>query len=61
MELSSVARTLGLLVLFLLLLISEIFPVFLTCMICIVLMPMLGVANSFSDALSGFSNQVIFL
>lgn len=60
MELSSVARTLGLLVLFLLLLISEIFPVFLTCMICIVLMPMLGVANSFSDALSGFSNQVIF-
>jgi sodium-dependent dicarboxylate transporter 2/3/5 len=53
-------RTIGMLVAFLVLLISEALPMMLTCLIFLTLMPVLKVAPNFSSALAGFSNQVVF-
>ena len=48
-----------LLLAYILLLISEVFPVSLSSMIIIGLMPFTGVTGNLSIALSGFSNQVV--
>jgi len=53
-------RTIALLVALLVLLISNALPVMLSCMVIIALMPIIGVTQNFSDALSGFSNQTVF-
>jgi sodium-dependent dicarboxylate transporter 2/3/5 len=53
-------RTIGMLVAFLILLITETLPMMLTCLIFLSLMPLLRVTPNFSSALAGFSNQVVF-
>ena len=53
-------HTIGMLLAFLILLIAESLPLTLTSFIILGLMPVLGVSVSFTDALSGFSNQVVF-
>jgi sodium-dependent dicarboxylate transporter 2/3/5 len=53
-------RTIGMLVAFLILLITEALPIMLTCIIFLSLMPLLRVTPNFSAALTGFSNQVVF-
>lgn len=45
---------------FLILLIFEVIPVTLSCLISLGIMPVIGVAADFSSALTGFSNQVVF-
>ena len=53
-------KTIGLMLAFLVMLISEALPLVLTCLITLGLLPTLGIVGSFSGALSGFSNQVVF-
>jgi sodium-dependent dicarboxylate transporter 2/3/5 len=53
-------RTMGMLVAFLILLITETLPMMLICLIFLSLMPLLKVTPNFSAALVGFSNQVVF-
>jgi sodium-dependent dicarboxylate transporter 2/3/5 len=53
-------RTIGMLIAFLILLITEALPMMLTCLIFLCLMPLLKVSPNFSSALTGFSNQVVF-
>lgn len=53
-------RTIGIVVAFLLLLITEALPITIICWAMLGLMPVLGATESFSGALSGFSNQVVF-
>jgi sodium-dependent dicarboxylate transporter 2/3/5 len=53
-------RTIGMLIAFLILLITEALPMMLTCLIFLSLMPVLKVSPNFSSALTGFSNQVVF-
>ncbi len=53
-------RTIGIVIAFLILLVSEALPITLICLIFIGLMPVLHVVASFNAALSGFSNQVVF-
>lgn len=45
---------------FLILLIFEVIPVTLSCLISLGIMPVIGVTADFSSALTGFSNQVVF-
>lgn len=45
---------------FLLLLICEVLPVTLSCLLALGIMPLIGVTDNFNAALSGFSNQVVF-
>lgn len=52
--------TIGMLLAFLLLLIFEVFPMVVTCFLFLGLMPLLKVVPTFSAALSGFANQVVF-
>ena len=53
-------KTIGMMLAFLVMLISEALPLVLTCLITLGLMPTLKIVGSFSGALSGFSNQVVF-
>jgi sodium-dependent dicarboxylate transporter 2/3/5 len=53
-------RVIALLLAFLVILVSEALPIMLACLICLVLMPLLKITPSFSAALTGFSNQVVF-
>lgn len=53
-------KTIGITLMFLILLISEALPMIVTCLLCIGLMPVLHATGSFNEALSGFSNQVVF-
>ena len=53
-------RAIVLLLAFLVILVSEALPIMLACLICLVLMPVLKITPSFSAALTGFSNQVVF-
>ncbi|MDR1249091.1 MAG: anion permease [Treponema sp.] len=53
-------RTIGLLVAFLILLVTEALPIMLACLIFLSLMPLLRVTPNFPAALTGFSNQVVF-
>ena len=53
-------KTIGITLMFLILLITEALPMIVTCLLCIGLMPVLHATGSFNDALSGFSNQVVF-
>jgi sodium-dependent dicarboxylate transporter 2/3/5 len=53
-------RTIGMLLAFLILLITEALPMMLTCLVFLTLMPVLKVTPNFSAALTGFSNQVVF-
>lgn len=46
--------------LFLIILVCEVLPVMLACILTLGIMPVLGVTNDFNTALSGFSNQVVF-
>jgi sodium-dependent dicarboxylate transporter 2/3/5 len=57
---AAAVRTIGLSLAFLVLLVTESLPMMLTCLLCLGLMPVLGVTPSFSAALTGFSNQVVF-
>lgn len=52
--------TVGMLVAFLLMLICESLPMVVTCFLFLGLMPLFKVTASFSGALTGFSNQVVF-
>ncbi len=53
-------RTMGLLLAFLVVLFTEALPMMLTCLISLVLMPVLRITPNFSSALTGFSNPVVF-
>jgi sodium-dependent dicarboxylate transporter 2/3/5 len=53
-------KTIGMLVAFLILLITEALPMMLTCLIFLSLMPVLKVSPGFAQALAGFSNPVVF-
>jgi len=53
-------RSIGLVVAFLILLILEVFPVPVTCFLCLGLAPVLGATANFNNVLSGFANQVMF-
>ena len=53
-------KTVGVMLAFLVMLISEALPLVLTCLIFLGLLPTLGIVGSFSAALTGFSNQVVF-
>lgn len=53
-------KTIGLLIALLIMLIADVFPVMLSCMVIIALMPIIGVTETFSSALSGFANQTVF-
>jgi sodium-dependent dicarboxylate transporter 2/3/5 len=53
-------KTIGMLLAFLILLITEALPMMLSCLILLALMPALKVTSGFSQALVGFSNPVIF-
>ncbi len=53
-------RTIGMVLAFLVVLITEALPLTIICWTFLGLMPLLGASPSFSAALSGFSNQVVF-
>lgn len=53
-------RTIGIVIAFLLLLITESLPITVICWLLLGLMPVYGATASFSEALTGFSNQVVF-
>ena len=57
---SAAIRTIGLSVAFLCLLVTEALPLSITCWTMLVLMPMFGVVQGFPQALTGFSNPVVF-
>lgn len=57
---SAESATLGLLLAFLVILITEALPVVVLCLLTLGLMPVLPVSSSLGDALSGFSNPVVF-
>jgi sodium-dependent dicarboxylate transporter 2/3/5 len=52
--------TIAVLLSFLVMLIAEVLPLMLTCLIFVGLMPLLGITSNFNTALVGFSNQVVF-
>lgn len=47
-------------IIFLIILLCEVIPITLACILTLGLMPVLGMTNDFNTALSGFSNQVVF-
>lgn len=53
-------KTLGLLVAFLIVLITEALPVVLTSLLFVGLMPIMGVTNGLAPALSGFADKVVY-
>ncbi len=53
-------RTIGIVIAFLVILIFEVLPITVTCLIFVGLMPLMGATANFNAALSGFSNQVVF-
>lgn len=53
-------RTLGLAIAFIILLVTEALPSSVSCWIVLGIMPLLGVAEDFGGALSGFSNPIMF-
>jgi sodium-dependent dicarboxylate transporter 2/3/5 len=53
-------KTIGMLLAFLIMLITEALPMMLSCLIFLVLMPVLKVTPGFPQALVGFSNPIIF-
>ncbi|MCL2498136.1 MAG: SLC13 family permease [Symbiobacteriaceae bacterium] len=53
-------RTLCLAVAFFVCLISEALPLAISCWVALGMMPLIGVATTFGDALSGFANPVVF-
>lgn len=53
-------RTIGVLVAFLLLLVTEAFPVVVISLIFVALMPLIGVTSSFGEALKGYSEPIVF-
>lgn len=53
-------RVIGIIVAFLLLLITEAMPITVICWTTLAVMPLVGAVESFPAALSGFSNQVVF-
>ena len=53
-------RTIGMVLAFLVILIAEALPLTIICWAFLGLMPLLGATPTFSAALSGFSNQVVF-
>lgn len=53
-------RTIGMLVAFLLLLITEALPVVVVSLIFCAIMPLLGVTSSFGEALKGYSEPIVF-
>jgi sodium-dependent dicarboxylate transporter 2/3/5 len=53
-------RTIALLLAFLVTLITEAAPVLISCLIFLGLMPLLGVSTNFGQALSGYTNPVVF-
>lgn len=52
--------TIGLLIFFLILLITEALPVGVICFVCIALLPMLGVTKNLATGLTGFSNTMLY-
>ena len=52
--------TIGLLVFFLMMLITEALPVGVTCFLCLALLPTLGVTKNLTAGLSGFTNTILF-
>jgi len=62
MEYLSIAgiRTIGLIIAFILLLVTNALPLSITCWIVLGLMPLIGVSTGFGAALTGFSNPVMF-
>lgn len=52
--------TIGLMIGFLVIVIAEVLPLVVTCLIFVGLMPVLGATPNFNTALSGFSQQVVF-
>lgn len=53
-------RTIGIIIAFLIMLIMEVLPLSVTCLLFLGLMSLLGAAQNFSASLTGFSNQVVF-
>lgn len=53
-------RTIGLLVFFLVMLITEVLPVGVTCFLCLALLPTLGITKNLTAGLSGFTNTILF-
>lgn len=52
--------TIGLLIFFLILLITEALPVGVICFVCIALLPILGVTKNLAAGLTGFSNTMLY-
>ncbi|WKY46781.1 SLC13 family permease [Eubacteriaceae bacterium ES3] len=52
--------TVGLLLFFLIMLITEALPVGVTCFLCLALLPTLGITKNLGSALSGFTNTILF-
>ena len=60
-EISQVGmRTVGLLIAFLIVLVTEALPVVVICLITCAIMPLMGVVDGFGAALSGFSQPIVF-
>lgn len=53
--------TIGLLLFFLIMLITEALPVGVICFLCLALLPILGVTKNLTAGLSGFTNTILFL
>lgn len=54
-------RTLGVLIAIIIALVTEPLPIGITCMLGIALMVIFGVSPTVSDALSGYTNHILFL
>jgi len=52
--------TIGLLLFFLIMLITEALPVGVTCFLCLALLPTLGITKNLTAGLSGFTNTILF-
>jgi len=50
----------GIMLIFLIMLVCEVLPISLTCIMTLGFMPVLGITKDFNTALAGFSNQVVF-
>ncbi len=53
-------KTVGILIAFLMILVTEALPIVVTSILCCSLLPLIGVTEKFSDALSGFSQPIVF-
>jgi sodium-dependent dicarboxylate transporter 2/3/5 len=59
--LTAVGRnTIGLTIAFLILLMTEVFPPAVTCLIALTLLPLLGITDKFANSVGGFSHPVVF-